>query len=427
MAGEWIEEKARGLVGRFFPGTWEEKGGGLLEGRCPGEGLHGQRSAKSDCRIFLGYGPQGESPGCYCLHQSCKGQLADLNEAFRTAIFSREGMGDPARPGGTQRAEEGVVRQAPREREGWVPEFSIGKLRGLVRAVPAVDWQWFKERSPVAVEGLGPGDFLERVFAPQERVLIFTSFFSQGEYLWEVGRGGYRLGEKEGVAAVRSKLPVDGGKDGVWYLCQPVDGQWYANARRDGRKSRRSEESVKGWRHIVLECDEEKTLRKRGHALEAAAAAGDPETAFEAMVKGGGKKWAEETFPLGDWAERGKRYAEEAAEVPGLWLRFLAMIPLAITAIYSSGGHSLHALVRVDQPDKPTFDTLLRERIKKWLPVIGADPAALTPVRLTRLPGCTRGGRMQELVYLNPAADWKAPVAIGTLERKRKGGKQAGG
>ena len=32
----------------------------------------------------------------------------------------------------------------------------------------------------------------------------------------------------------------------------------------------------------------------------------------------------------------------------------------------------------------------------------GADPAALTPVRLTRLPGCLRGGKEQKLVYLNP-------------------------
>lgn len=32
----------------------------------------------------------------------------------------------------------------------------------------------------------------------------------------------------------------------------------------------------------------------------------------------------------------------------------------------------------------------------------GADPGVLTPVRLTRMPGCTRKGRMQRLVCLNP-------------------------
>jgi hypothetical protein len=249
--------------------------------------------------------------------------------------------------------------------------------------------------------------------------LVFTSFYSQGEYLWEVGRGGFRLGDKPGVKAVRSNLPRDGGKEGVWYLCQPVSGQWAANERRGGKESRRSEESVTRWRHVVLECDEEKTLRKRAYALEDAAKAADPDTAWAALAKGGGERWAAEAFPAGDWAERAKVLHWEAAQVPGLWLRFLAMMPLAIVAIYSSGGHSLHALVRVDQPDKPTFDALLRESIKKSFPLFGADPGALTPVRLTRLPGCTRGGTEQRLIYLNPAADWAKPAAIATLPKAR--------
>jgi hypothetical protein len=169
---------------------------------------------------------------------------------------------------------------------------------------------------------------------------------------------------------------------------------------------------------VVLECDEEKTLRKRAYALEDAVKAPDPETAWAALVKGGGERWATVAFPAGDWAEQARRCHAEAAEVPGLWLRFLAMIPLAIVAIYSSGGHSLHALVRVDQPDKPAFDAILRESIKKTLPVVGADPGAMTPVRLTRLPGCTRGGKEQRLIYLNPGAKWTAPVAIAQLPKR---------
>lgn len=417
MGGEWIPDKARGLVARFFPGEWKEQGD-CLQGRCPGEGVHTGRSAATDARIFLGYGAGGESPGCYCLHHSCKGVLDDLNGKFREAIFARDGKVDGGRSA-VARGEEGVVRQAPREREAWVPEFNIGKLRGLVMAQPAVTWEWFERRSPAVVKGLEPGDFLERVFQPGERVLVFTSFYSQGEYLWEVGRGGYRLGEQPGVKAVRSKIPRDGGKEGIWYLCQPVSGQWHANERRGMKESRRSEESVMRWRHIVLECDEEKTLRKRAHALEAAAVAGTPEGAWEALVNGGGARWAEGAFAAGDWKEQAQKCHAEAAEVPGLWLRFLAMVPLAIVAIYSSGGHSLHALVRVDQPDKPTFDALLRENIKKTLPTVGADPGALTPVRLTRLPGCSRGGNEQRLIYLNPAASWVNPVAIAALPQAR--------
>jgi hypothetical protein len=85
-----------------------------------------------------------------------------------------------------------------------------------------------------------------------------------------------------------------------------------------------------------------------------------------------------------------------------MWMKFLAMAPMEIVAIYTSGGYSLHALVRVNCGSKAAMDTLLRDQVKKSLPLIGADPGALTPVRLTRLPGVTRGGRLQELIYLNP-------------------------
>ena len=81
------------------------------------------------------------------------------------------------------------------------------------------------------------------------------------------------------------------------------------------------------------------------------------------------------------------------------------MVPLAIAAIYSSGGRSWHAIIRVNQPDKPSFDALLRNSIKRTLPLIGADPGAMTPVRLTRLPGCTRKGNLQRCIFIDPKAD----------------------
>jgi hypothetical protein len=35
---------------------------------------------------------------------------------------------------------------------------------------------------------------------------------------------------------------------------------------------------------------------------------------------------------------------------------------------------------------------------------VGADPGALSAVRLTRLPGCWRGGKEQKLLYFSPGA-----------------------
>lgn len=346
MAGEWIAPKAREIHGRFFGGEWEDLGGDVLQGHCPGREAHSKSSARTDARIYLTYGPAGQTPGCYCLHSSCKGHLEGLNEKFREELFRRDGKG-------TRGPSGAAVARAPMARESWIPKYDEARLRHVVTAVPRVTEEWFMTRSPVDVRKMTGADYLEALYEPGERVIVFSEFKGPGDFLWEVGRGGYRLAAQRGVQAVRSVLPVDGGRDGVWYLCNPVDGKWHMNPRREGRYSRRSQESVTSWRYMVLESDEA------------------PQE---------------------------------------LWFRFLAMAPMRTAAIYSSGGKSWHALLRVDCETKADFDVLLRNKMKRILPVFGADPAAMTPVRLTRLPGCTRGGRLQRLIYLNPEVADETPI-----------------
>ncbi len=133
--------------------------------------------------------------------------------------------------------------------------------------------------------------------------------------------------------------------DGVWFLANPVDGKEYPNPRQENKPSRRSEESVTAFRYLVLESD------------------------------------------VADQAQ---------------WMSALVQLPLQISAIYSSGGKSIHALVRVDAASKHEWDTM-RDQMKPVLVALGADEAAMTAVRLTRLPGAYRGTRIQELLYLNPS------------------------
>ena len=421
MAGEWIAEKARGLLG-IFPGSWEETQPGIYQGRCPGEHLHHGGNAVTDCRIHISYGAGGQPPGIYCLHQSCKGVLEPLNEEFRNGIFAKDENWKPSNP-----ANEGVVQRAPISREAWIPDFNIAKLRGLVQAVPPISPEWFMERSPIDVRKLTPGEFLEHAFSPGERIVVFTVFKGPGDFLWEVGKGGFRRAGERGVKAVLSKLPVDGGRDGVWYLVNPVDGAWHPNPRRGGLYSRRSQESVTRWRHLVIESDETKILKLKGLALKDGGKiletrGQNPESREECramLARAGRDKWAEEMMAVPEqWGALAERHFSEAREMPGLWNRFLAMAPLAIKAIYSSGGDSWHALVDVNQETKADFDVLLRNHAKRTLPVFGADPGAMTPVRLSRLPGCTRGGREQRLIYLNPNPSAEG-VPIQNLPKKR--------
>jgi hypothetical protein len=146
------------------------------------------------------------------------------------------------------------------------------------------------------------------------------------------------------------------GPRGMWYLANPVDGLEYPNPRT-GKPSRRSEESVTRWKFALLESDEAD---------------------------------------------------------PRIWLGALAKTTLPVSAIYSSGGRSVHALIRVPgsgtgmsalsgPTSKAEWDAWARAQ-KATLARIGADPKALTAVRLTRLPQQYRPekGALQKLLYVNP-------------------------
>jgi hypothetical protein len=132
---------------------------------------------------------------------------------------------------------------------------------------------------------------------------------------------------------------------GVWFLSQPVNGAMALNS--EGKLSQRSTENVTSWRHLLLESDH---------------------------------------------ADR------------SMWLAALVQMRLPIVSIVDSGGRSVHALLRLNAGTKAEWDGFRDTVIKPALVPLGADPAAMSAVRLTRLPGCRREekDRWQELLYLNP-------------------------
>ena len=214
-------------------------------------------------------------------------------------------------------------------------------------------------RSPVAIPA--PADqnattseaFLSALYRDGENVLVFTDFRSQGDFLWTVGKGGFRLSRQRHVAPVPSRLPGSA-KDGVFFLIQPVTGEW--SIQGDGtRYGRRHGGCVTSWRYLLLESD---------------------------------------------------------AAPESVWLRSLVQLPIRISAMYTSGGRSVHALIRVDASSKADYDAS-RDVIRSVLPVIGADPAATTGVRLSRLPGCLRGNQLQRLVWIDP----EPPAGLPILDR----------
>lgn len=80
-------------------------------------------------------------------------------------------------------------------------------------------------------------------------------------------------------------------------------------------------------------------------------------------------------------------------------LHVLKASNLPLTAIVSSGGRSFHGWVRVDAPDKRTWEAR-RDVVYSYLEDAGPCPANKNPGRFSRLPGCRRGDQWQRLISL---------------------------
>jgi hypothetical protein len=204
-------------------------------------------------------------------------------------------------------------------------DFKPGTLARVAAKLPGAGFDFVLARSPLCPETQTPATFLHHLYRPGECVIVFDVFKSQGRHVCQCVDPPFD-------AAALDHLR-NGCHDGVWFQCNPVDGEFHPNPRLGGKRSRRSEESVTSWRYMVLESDEADAQ---------------------------------------------------------LWLAALVQMPLRIAAIYTSGGRSIHALVRIDATSKADWDAKAA-KLKPLLTVMGADPAAMTAVRLTRLPGCFRG------------------------------------
>ena len=292
-----------------------------------GDLLHKLRSA-ANC-------PQSKPRGYLLANGNSKVEISDLKggQWQRAEVVSQ----GPRHSGPLARAESGA----------WLgkPVFCPMVLKRVAAKTSEIKdvVRFISERSPVRVESQDSASVLRRLYrrGSGEKVIVFNDMESQGQLLWEA--------EKNDMMQNRH-LPM--GDDGVWFLPQPVDGEFHPNRRLDGKLSRRSEESVTAWRYAVLESD--------------------------------------------------KADADD-------WLRYLVQVPLQIACICESGGRSIHALVQVDATSKADWDGRIGS-IKPILITLGADRGALSAVRLSRLPQAKRGERVQRLLYLNVNPDG-VPIA----------------
>jgi hypothetical protein len=140
---------------------------------------------------------------------------------------------------------------------------------------------------------------------------------------------------------------VTNNTEGAWIMVNPVTGA-YKSIERLGKRSRRAEENLVAYEYLLIESD--------------------------------------------------------SVEMT-LWLRVLTKLDLPIVSVTTSGSKSAHALVRVNTKSRAEYLEKASEIADLVVP-LGADPVAMSAVRLTRVPGCVRKdtGKAQELIWFNPEA-----------------------
>ena len=331
--------------------------------RCPGIDRHTTANHSTDCKVVCEPVPLAGgtlAPGIYCFHGSCGGVVAGASYELRSQL--------------------GKARAARAEEVGEASSlFAVGRAARMPLLLPPAAWvrrgtvrprQMFLFTPKAPAPAFDPAR-LERTarklpqgdaewLARRSRKQVDNR--TPASFLHELYLPGERVVifdvfRSQGQALWMHLAPpydareLDGfrtGKpQGVWFLANPVSGEYLPNDQ--GKLSRRSWQSVTAWRYLVLESD--------------------------------------------------------VAE-PAHWLAALAQMPLRVAAIYTSGGKSIHALVRLDAESKAHWDEIVAT-MEAALIILGADPKAMSAVRLTRLPGCERveKGRMQELLYLNGQPD----------------------
>lgn len=338
--------------------------------RCPFAGqLH---DAGTERDVLWTWGEVDGKPHARCFHAKCAHAWDELMRDLYHHInaLRRAERGEGNTPAGDGKPRKAALPLPPKERPARaLPcDHALAAYHASQNPLAEVTEEMLLAASPVPIPA-DPAEhgalLIDTLYREGEHVLVFTSFTSQGQYLRTAGTGKtYRLSNKPGVQALPSPRLPAAGNEGVWYLAAPVLGTWQPNPNKKDAEGnllpgRRHTQCCTRFPYLVLESDE---------------------------------------------------------IAPATWLRSLTQLAEPIAAIYTSGGKSIHALIAVNCRTAEEFNAKRAGYIRRLSP-IGADPAAITAVRLTRLPGCLRLGatdaaghyrkheqpRLQRLLYLNPA------------------------
>ncbi len=168
---------------------------------CPGIAKHATANAASDCKVVaerIGT----LAPGVYCFHGSCQAETEAASYALRSALGKRSASAAPIT------RSPFIMPRRP------APQFDPAKLERIARKLDGADADWLAARSPKTPWNRTPASFLNELYGPGERVVVFDVFESQGQAVWECTPPPF---DARALDAFRTGKP-----QGVWFLAQPV-------------------------------------------------------------------------------------------------------------------------------------------------------------------------------------------------------------
>ncbi len=340
----------------------------LLIDKCPaaiaGQGGH-SACYRVACALVWGFGLEpDEAIGLMQEYNAVCQPPWSLHDLWHKLRSARSGNHQQARGHFlTGESERGVlpIYELPKKKEA--VKYDAEALKKAQVPGLLVDHAWLRERSRYDPKKMQAGDIIDRLYEAEDKVMLFTSMASRGDYMRWKGAW-YVLGKSPDVKATKADKIPDGAREGMIWLIQPVDGRWYPVVGQ-AKLSRRTKQSVTRYPYMLLESDE---------------------------------------------------------APPDLWLNVLVTLDLPIVLITTSGGRSIHALVKVGVDSHEEWKECINV-VRDTMARIGCDSQALNNAMVnvrcanTWREGKTMGGQfvpythgraMQRCLYFNPEATMKA-------------------
>jgi hypothetical protein len=210
-------------------------------------GQHGHDSAFSAAKVLVrGFGLSPEQAWPFMLEYNTRCAPPWSQPELRHKLQQALNASTDPRPLGylLEGTETALNLAAPLPEPEPKPEYQPDKLEALAGNIGyEITLDWLEARSKFTCWNRSPAGFLHKLYRPGERIIRFKVFESQGCDVWE----------HPGIAGNLATLNYlqSGCRKGVWFMANPVDGEYHWNpVKKKSRAEARNRSPVGAMRSL---------------------------------------------------------------------------------------------------------------------------------------------------------------------------------